>query len=63
MEAIAIISAVGAAVKLAEELTDYVAKLRAAAQQSGEWTEAEEAAFVQLQKERAASPRWQPQGS
>lgn len=58
MDPITAIAGATAVIKLAEDLYNYVAGVRATMQQTGEWTDAQEKAFQDLQAQRAASP-WQ----
>lgn len=62
MDPITIIAMAGGLLKLGEDLYGYIAGVRATAQQSGEWTDAQEEAFLALQAQRAQQPWQQPQG-
>lgn len=62
MDPLTIIAAATGAIKIAEDLYQFVAGARTTMQQSGEWTPEQETAFLQLQASRAKAAWQQPQG-
>lgn len=58
MDPLSIIGIVGGLIKAGEELFSFVQSERTRLQQTGEWTDAQEQAFLDLQSQRAQAP-WQ----
>ena len=63
MDPLTIMALATGAIRLGEELYQFIQRQRATMQQSGEWTDEQEAAFVALQQQRAAQPWQKPTGS
>jgi hypothetical protein len=53
------IALAGAAISVGEKLYSFVQQERARLQQTGEWTDEQEAGFDKLTKDRANSAYWQ----
>lgn len=60
MEPMEYIALAGAAISVGQKLYTFVQNERQRLQQTGEWTDAQETAFEDLTKQRAAAAHWQP---
>ncbi len=60
MDPLSIIGIAGTVIKIGEDLYTYISGLRTRLQATGEWTDAQEQAFLDLQAQRNAQPYQQP---